>query len=127
MRKESKDMTITFRLESELYSKITASAKSAGVTVGEYIRCQLRKGKVIVKQQNVVDVPEIKQVRGELGKIGSNLNQIAHYYNGGGSRSREMYENIQRALADVYAMKFMVEKMGGDFFGGTKAFTGQKR
>ena len=127
MRKESKDMTITFRLESELYSKITTSAKLAGVTVGEYIRCQLRKGKVIVKQQNVVDVPEIKQVRGELGKIGSNLNQIAHYYNGGGSRSMEMYENIQKALADVYAMKFTVEKMGGDFFGGTKAFTGQKR
>lgn len=127
MRKESKDMTITFRLESELYNKITASAKSAGVSVGEYIRCQLSKGKVVVKQQNVVDVPEIKQVRGELGKIGSNLNQIAHYYNGGGSRSMEMYENIQKALADVYAMKFTVEKMGGDFFGSTKALTGQKR
>lgn len=127
MKRESKDMTITFRLESELYKKITASAKSAGITVGEYIRRQLRKGKVVVKQQKIADVPEIKSVRGELGKIGSNLNQIAHYYNGGGSWSREMYENIQKAIADIYAMKLTVEKMGGDFLGSTKAYTDQKR
>ena len=71
----------------------------------------LEKGVVII-----AEVPELKCLIAKLGKIGSNLNQIAHHYNSGGSRSREMYEKTQRAIAELYAMKFEVEGMAGDFW-----------
>ena len=71
----------------------------------------LEKGVVII-----AEVPELKRLIAELGKIGSNLNQIAHHYNSGGSRSREMYERTQCAIAEMYAMKFEVEGMAGDFW-----------
>ncbi|MFQ9889602.1 MAG: plasmid mobilization relaxosome protein MobC [Streptococcus sp.] len=34
----------------------------------------------------------------EFGKIGSNLNQIARYFNTGGLHSQEMRNEIKRAL-----------------------------
>lgn len=127
MRKNKHDKTISFRLDDELYNMIVNSARNAGITKGEYIRQQLRKGKVVVKQEVVADFPQIKEVHAELGKIGSNINQIAHFYNGGGSRSREMFDGIQKALADIYAMKLTVEKMGGELSGCTKTHTDKKR
>ena len=71
----------------------------------------LEKGVVII-----AEVLELKRLIAELGKTGSNLNQIAHHYNSGGSRSREMYERTQCAIAEMYAMKFEVEGMVGDFW-----------
>lgn len=88
MRKNENIRTISFRLDDKLYTMIANSARNAGITKGEYIRQQLRKGKVVVKQEIIAEVPMLKRVLGELGKIGSNLNQIAHYYNGGGLHER---------------------------------------
>ena len=110
-----------FRMDEELYNKIVNTANAAGISHGEYIRRQLTKGKVVVKQEIIADVPELKRLIAEFGKIGSNLNQIARYYNSGGSRSREMYERTQRAISELFAMKYEVEKMGGDFRGYSQA------
>ena len=113
-----------FRMDAELYNRIMNGAKAAGISHGEYIRRQLKKGKVVVRQEIIAEVPLLKSLIGEFGKIGSNLNQIAHYYNGGGSRSREMYENIERAISELYQMKFEVEKLGGEVYGHTQAHSG---
>ena len=43
----------------------------------EYIRRQLIRGKVIAKYELVADMPELKKLISEFGKIGNNLNQIA--------------------------------------------------
>ena len=59
----------------------------------------LEKGVVII-----AEVQELKRLIAGLGKTGSNLNQIAHHYNSGGSRSREMYEQTQCAIAELYMM-----------------------
>ena len=116
-----------FRMDEELYNKIVNAAKAAGISHGEYIRRQLMKGKVVVKQEIIADIPELKRLIAEFGKIGSNLNQIAHHYNSGGSRSREMYERTQRVIAELYAMKYEVEKMGGDFRGYSQTRANKKQ
>ena len=85
------------------------------------------KGKVVVRQEIVAEVPMLKKLIAEFGKIGSNLNQIAHHYNGGGVRSREMYERTQRAISELYAMKYEVEKMGGEFRGYSEAYRRKKQ
>ncbi len=112
---------LSFRLDDSLYEKIINGSRAANMSHGEYIRRQLTKGKVVVKQEIIAEIPQLKKLIAEFGKIGSNLNQIAHHYNAGGSRSREMYERTQRAISELYAMKFEVQKMGGDFAGYSQA------
>lgn len=75
------------------------------------------EGKVNARFEIVADVDQIKKLIGEFGKIGSNLNQIARYFNQGGVLSSEMRNEIRKSLRDIYEMKYEVMKMAGDFRG----------
>lgn len=112
---------VTVRFNKDSYEKLLAMAKAANLSAAELIRQMVFKGKVNVKQEVVAEVPMLKKLIADFGKIGSNLNQIAHHYNGGGVRSREMYERTQRAISELYAMKYEVERMGGEFRGYSEA------
>lgn len=117
---------VTVRFNKDSYEKLLAMAKAANLSAAELIRQMVFKGKVNVKQEVVAEVPMLKKLIADFGKIGSNLNQIAHHYNGGGVRSREMYERTQRAISELYAMKYEVEKMGGEFRGYSEAYRRKK-
>ena len=118
---------VTVRFNKDSYEKLLAMAKAANLSAAELIRRMVFKGKVNVKQEVVAEVPMLKKLIADFGKIGSNLNQIAHHYNGGGVRSREMYERTQRAISELYAMKYEVEKMGGEFRGYSEAYRRKKQ
>lgn len=122
-----KDRNVTIRFDQETYKKIEATARAADLSVSEYIRHMVVKGKVTVRQEIIAEVPILKQLIAEFGKIGSNLNQIARHYNGGGVRSKEMYERTQRAISELYAMKYEVERMGGEFRGYSEAYRRKKQ
>ena len=118
---------VTVRFNKESYEKLLAMAKAANLSAAELIRQMVFKGKVNVKQEVVAEVSMLKKLIADFGKIGSNLNQIAHHYNGGGVRSKEMYERTQRAISELYAMKYEVEKMGGEFRGYSEAYRRKKQ
>ena len=118
---------MTVRFNKDSYEKLLAMSKAANLSAAELIRQMVSKGKVNVKQEVVAEVPMLKKLIADFGKIGSNLNQIAHHYNGGGVRSREMYERTQRAISELYAMKYEVEKMGGEFRGYSEAYRRKKQ
>ena len=122
-----KERFVGIRFDQETYNKIEMTARAADLSVSEYIRRMVIKGKVVVRQEIVAEVPMLKRLIGEFGKIGSNLNQIAHHYNGGGVRSKEMYDRTQRAISELYAMKYEVEKMGGEFRGYSEAYRRKKQ
>ena len=118
---------VTVRFNKDSYEKLLAMSKAANLSAAELIRQMVFKGKVNVKQEVVAELPMLKKLIADFGKIGSNLNQIAHHYNGGGVRSREMYERTQRAISELYAMKYEVEKMGGEFRGYSEAYRRKKQ
>ena len=93
------------------------TAEQADMSISEYMRKQIMEGQVNTKFEVVADVKEIKKLIGELGKIGSNLNQIARYFNQGGIISSEMRTEIKKSLRDIYEMKYEVMRMAGDFRG----------
>ena len=74
------------------------------------MRKLLTSAKVSIPQEIVAEVPELKRLIAELGKFGSNLNQIAYHYNGGGAHSKEMFDRVQRAISKLYAMKYEVKR-----------------
>ena len=127
-RKEERlNRLISFRLDDNLYERICNDAKEARLPRGKYIRKQLEKGRVTAKQEIIAEVPELKKLIAEFGKIGSNLNQIAHHFNTGGTLTSYMYEQTMKTLSALYAMKYEVEAMGGEFCGYSEAQLYKKR
>lgn len=108
---------VTIRLTDTEFSIIENAATQAEMSISEYMRTQTMEGKVNARFEIVADVDEIKKLIGEFGKIGSNLNQIARYFNQGGVLSSEMRNEIRKSLRDIYEMKYEVMKMAGDFRG----------
>ncbi len=85
-RKEARlSKRLTIRMDDDLYERICTGANAARISQVEYARRLLKKGKVTVKQEIIAEVPELKKLIAEFGKIGSNLNQIAHHFNAGGT------------------------------------------
>ncbi|MEQ2372273.1 plasmid mobilization relaxosome protein MobC [Blautia sp. CLA-JM-H16] len=108
---------VTIRLTDTEFSIIENAAEQAEMSISEYMRTQTMEGQVNARFEIVADVAEIKKLIGEFGKIGSNLNQIARYFNQGGIISTEMKNEIRKSLRDIYEMKYEVMKMAGDFHG----------
>ena len=106
---------IMLRLTDTEYEIISENAKSANLPLAEYVRKQVMNQKVIAKYEIVADLPELKKLIAEFGKIGSNLNQIARHFNSGGIHSQEMRKAINQNITRIYEMKYEVLKMAGDF------------
>ena len=106
---------VTIRLTDTEFSIIENAATQAEMSISEYMRTQTMEGKVNARFEIVANVDQIKKLIGEFGKIGSNLNQIARYFNQGGILSSEMRNEIRKSLRDIYEMKYEVMKMAGDF------------
>lgn len=111
---------IMLRLTDTEYEIISANAKDANLPLAEYARKQVLNKKIIAKYEIVADLPELKKLIAEFGKIGSNLNQIARYSNSGGIHSQEMRNAINQSIARIYEMKYEILKMAGDFHGNTE-------
>ena len=108
---------VTIRLTDTEFSIIENAAEQAEMSISEYMRTQTMQGQVNARFEIVADVAEIKKLIGEFGKIGSNLNQIARYFNQGRIISTEMKNEIRKSLRDIYEMKYEVMRMTGDFRG----------
>ncbi len=106
---------IMLRLTDTEYEIVSENAKAAHLPLAEYVRKQIMKQKVTAKYEIVADLPELKKLVAEFGKIGSNLNQIARHFNSGGIHSQEMRRAIDQSVARIYEMKYEVLKMAGDF------------
>lgn len=108
---------IMLRLTDTEYDIIKEHAGNANLPLAEYARKQIMNKRIITKYEIVADVPELKRLIREFGRIGNNLNQIARYFNQGGIHSQEMQKSIRQCIAEIYEMKYKVTKMAGDFHG----------
>ena len=118
LKEPAKVRHIALRMDQITYDMISGEAIVANLSVSEYIRRCVRNRKIVIRDERVVNVPELKQLLAELGHLGANMNQIAHYYNSGGPITQEMHKRLQRAVADLYDLKFRLEKLGGTFDSG---------
>ena len=102
---------ITLRLTDTEFSIIETAAEQANLSLSEYMRTQILKGKVNIQLEIVADPPEMKKLISEFGKICNNLNQIARYFNQGGIISAEMRKEIKKCIGAIYEMKYEVMNM----------------
>ena len=113
-RSTLKQKKLDFRVTEAEYLIIANNADKAKMVLSEYIRkCCLDK-EVIIKKETYVDMPEIREIKANLGKIGSNLNQIAKYFNQGGYRSMNMIDSIYQCMDEMHVVFLELSKLAGD-------------
>ena len=62
----------------------------------------------------VADMKILRDLLNEYGKIGSNLNQIARYFNTGGERSLAMEDEIRHCISQLFELRKVVLKLAGE-------------
>ena len=113
---------IMLRLTDTEYEIVAAKAKDANLPLAEYVRKQVLNKKIIAKYEIVADLPELKKLIAEFGKIGSNLNQIARYLNEYGAPYNALSSEVRAAVSDLAALKFEVLKVIGEAYGNDQAY-----
>ena len=100
-----------------MYEALEAEANAAGLSTSEYARSLLLDHRPVVKQEIVYDCEELLHTLGDMGKIGSNLNQIAHYLNGGNPFDAHLKSEIMQGIIALYKIRDAVKDMAGEYRG----------
>ena len=112
-----KSRHIDLRVDQKTYDTIASNAYSMDISVSEYIRQMLAKGKVVSKEYFVFNPDTLNRVLSHLGHIGGNLNQIAYHLNRGGPLTKEIHHEVVKATSDIFDIKKEIIKLGGDLLG----------
>lgn len=100
-KKKENMVLMSMRISAEDKEEIEAKARKTGLSTSEYIRrCALGR-----KLPCYGDTSLLKEYSMQLGKIGSNLNQIAKHLNGGGDFYSIYYE-LKEAIRELLDLKF---------------------
>ena len=105
---------IGVRLSDFELDRLDQCANLLGISRSEYIRKLLIEKEIKNHIEIVADMDDLKKFVEEYGKIGSNLNQIAKYFNTGGMRSLAMEDEIHQCIADLFKLRKKVLKLAGE-------------
>lgn len=108
---------ISIKLTDAEMDLLTTAAERANVSRSEYMRNLLLNKKMTVKYEVVVDIEDIKKLTAEYGKIGSNLNQIAKYFNSGGEYSLSTQDDLYQCIYELSKLRKEVLRLTGEFHG----------
>jgi hypothetical protein len=97
---------VPFRVDDPEREELHRRARRAGITVGAYIRHQtLDKPPPRQSSRPAIEVQVLARLVGQLGKIGSNLNQIAFQMNASGRADELDVIYVQSMAADLTALR----------------------
>lgn len=108
--KRKRQKYLRFRATVEECAEVEAKAAKSGLSVAGYLRA-LTFGKDTPQPRAAkrapVDKQELVRLRGELGKVGGNINQIAHHLNQGKAFESGpfavFYAKLDKILDDILA------------------------
>lgn len=112
-----KERFIGFRVTEELYEIIENEASLSKMSVSEYCRNLATHKKIVLKKEVVFDNPELLSALSNLGKIGSNLNQIAKHLNEGGTATAQLKQELVQCITDLRYIREDVKEMAGEYRG----------
>ena len=98
------------RFTEDLYAVLSENAQKAGLTRGEYIR-HLVAGRTPKAQPPIFhDDTALVSELAKLNKLGSNLNQIARYFNEGGLMTNPLAKELHHTLQEIDKMVIRCNK-----------------
>lgn len=116
-----KDVThphfVAVRLTDAEMALLDQGASTLGISRSEYLRKILLDKEITNRIEVVADMDQLRKLISEYGKTGSNLNQIARYFNTGGESSAEMKDEIHQCISDLFSLRKEVLRMAGELHG----------
>lgn len=101
--KRQRTKVLPVRFTPQERAQLEADASAAGMKAGSYIRWLLTHGEAPRSvRRPPIELETLRVLLGQLGKVGSNLNQIAHRLNDGQGLASTQLDS---ALRDVRAMR----------------------
>ena len=109
--KRKRPCLLSVRMTDAEFTEVNSKAEAVELTPASYARSMLLDMPAPrAVRRPAVERENVARVLAQLGKIGSNLNQIAHHMNAGNNLANE---TLARALTDVSAMRdACLEAMG---------------
>lgn len=102
--KRKRSIVLTVRVSPEEAQTIRDMAERSGMSVGALVRrALLWTIPPRAQRRPAVEVQAVARLLGQLGKIGSNLNQLAHYANAG--RNLALAHAVEPALRELADMR----------------------
>ena len=108
---------ITLKLTDVELACLEQSAKAMNISRVEYLRNLILEKPMIYKYEVVADNEQLKKLNAEIGKIGSNLNQIAKHLNQGGVRSMILQDRVHECIDKLFDLRRQVMELAGDYYG----------
>ena len=102
---DMKEHIVTVRFSEKEYQKIKSDSLKVGLSISDYIRNQINKGKVIAKYEIVTNDETKTKLAEEYHKIGINLNQIAHHLNNGGIVNDGIISAIKKNVSELSKLR----------------------
>lgn len=114
----AKEHFVGFRIPEDLFQVVSIEAKKSGITTSEYMRRLATSQRITQQPVLIHDVDSIVAELRQINKIGSNLNQIARYFNENGlmtnSLATELRETLHLLQASCTRLDQAVEKEYGN-------------
>ncbi len=94
-----KDVSIHFRLSSDLKEKIKRESEKSNMTMSQYINSCLNNKSIVIIENG-------KEIYFELNKIGNNINQIARKLNSNIATNSDIenLDNIGKELRKIWQL-----------------------
>lgn len=100
-RKRTRQLSVRFN-ETE-HAELLRRADAVGLSVPAYLRLQaIDAAPARASRKPSVNAQQVAQLLAQIGKLGSNVNQIARHMNSGG---RPSFASIDQAMRDVTDMR----------------------
>ena len=115
--KYKRNRVITLRLTDMELSTLDKACENANISRSTYLRNLIMNNTPQIHFEIVADMNELRTLVGEYGKIGSNLNQIAKYFNSGGEHALVIEDEIHQCISDLFVLRKKVLQMAGDNYG----------
>lgn len=113
----SKDRFIHVRVTEELYEVISKEASEAHLSVSAYFRKLATDKRITLKKEIIFNDSELLAALSNLGKIGSNLNQITKHLNEGNPINPTLNHEIMQCITDLRHIREDVKEMAGEYRG----------
>lgn len=120
--KYKRNTVITLRLTDMELATLDKACDNTGLSRSDYLRNLIMQNTPKIHFEIIADMDVLRKLVSEYGKIGSNLNQIAKFFNSGGERSLVIEDEIRQCITDLFLLRKDVLRLAGDWHGNNKTY-----
>lgn len=120
--RHKRNTVITLRLTDMELATLDKACDNTGLSRSDYLRNLIMQNTPKIHFEVIADMDVLRKLVSEYGKIGSNLNQIAKYFNSGGERSLVIEDEIRQCITDLFLLRKDVLRLAGEWHGNNKTY-----